>query len=79
MLHPEIMQAIKSALEKAPRNSFVMELHLQVIKYSKYFEAVDGKEFCSTLEISPAYVTEFNKLRKLLPRLESAGLDVSKI
>lgn len=70
---------IKDALEKAPRNGYVGELHLQVIKHSADLQSVTGKEFCEALGIGPSFGTEFAKMKKIAPRLKQAGLDVGKI
>jgi len=70
---------IKAALENAPRNGYVAELHLQVIKYADELQDVSQKEFCEGLGIGPSFGTEFAKMRKIAPRLTAAGLDVDKI
>ena len=73
------MREIKTAIESSPRNSYIAELHLQVIKHSEQLKGVTGREFCEALEIGPAFGTEFSKMRKIAPRLIAAGLDPSKI
>lgn len=70
---------IKTALENAPRNAYVAELHLQILKYSSELKSVSGKEFCEELNISTAYSAEFSKMLKIAPRLIKAGLDSSQI
>lgn len=74
-----VYQEIKRAIDKAPRNAYVAELHLQVIKYAHLFENVSGKEFCAALGLGAAWGTEFTKMKKIAPRLIKAGLDPSKI
>lgn len=59
-------------------NSYIAELHLQVIKHADLLQTVTGKEFCQELGIGPAFGTEFAKMRKIAPRLVSAGLGPSK-
>ncbi|MEJ0028658.1 MAG: hypothetical protein WDN01_21750 [Rhizomicrobium sp.] len=70
---------IKAAIVSAPRNDYVAELHLQVIKYADEFQNVTGKEFCTAMDIGPAFGTEFTKMRKIAPRLIKAGLNPNKI
>lgn len=75
----EALLRIKSAVNNSPRNGYVAELHLQIIKYYDALQDVTGREFCEVLEIGPSFGTEFAKMRKIAPRLIDAGLDVSKI
>jgi hypothetical protein len=70
---------IKAALEDAPRNSYVAELHLQVIKHADELRDVSQQEFCQGLGLRPSFGTEFAKMRKIAPRLMAAGLDVTRI
>jgi hypothetical protein len=70
---------IKDALETAPRNAYVAELHLQIIKHHEDLGEITGKEFCEALGIGPSFGTEFAKMRKITPRLKLAGLDLGKI
>jgi hypothetical protein len=73
------LTAIKDAIDRAPRNGYVAELHLQVIKYADLLHNVSGKEFCEVLGIGPSFGTEFAKMRKIAGRLKAAGLNVDKI
>ena len=75
----QTLKTIRDAIESAPRNAYVAELHLQVLKYSDVLEDVSGKEFCEAVGIGPAYGTEFLKMRKIASRLKDAGLDVARI
>jgi hypothetical protein len=75
----QAMHRIKNAIDGSPRNSYVAELHLQIIKYADELKNVTGKEFCEVVGISPAFGTEFSKMRKISERLRRAGLDPSKI
>jgi hypothetical protein len=75
----EALQNIKHAINNAPRNGYIAELHLQTIKYADLLGTVTGKEFCQELGIGLAFGTEFAKMRKIAPRLIKAGLDPSKI
>ena len=79
MANTDIYKSIKHALDTAPRNAYVAEFHLQVIKYADLFENVSGKEFCSKLELRPAWGTEFTKMKKISARLKNAGLNPEKI
>lgn len=75
----QVILQIKEAIEEAPRNAYVAELHLQVIKHSEVLQNVTGKEFCEALGIGPSFGTEFAKMKKIAPRLKNAGLDVTRI
>ena len=75
----EALKNIKRAINSAPRNSYIAEFHVQVIKYAPILHDITAKEFCAALEISPAFGTEFSKMRKIANRLINAGLDVTKI
>lgn len=75
----EIFSHIRTAIDKAPRNAYVAELHLQCIKYIDQLDGVSGREFCEGVGLKPAWGTEFVKMRKIAPRLKAAGLDVKLI
>ena len=70
----DVFREMKVAIEKAPRNGYVAEMHLQVIKYAALLENVSGKEFCEKLDLKPAWGTEFTKMKKIAKRLRQAGL-----
>jgi hypothetical protein len=75
----EAIKRIKESIDTAPRNAYVAELHLQIIKHSEILKTVSGKDFCEELKIPPAYSTEFSKMLKIVSRLKNAGLDLNKI
>jgi len=75
----DTLRKIGKALEASPRNGYVAELHVQVIKYAEALEGITGKEFCEALGIGESFGTEFAKMRKIAPRLKAAGLDVNQI
>jgi len=75
----DVFKAMKEAIEKAPRNGYVAELHLQVIKHAELLENVSGKEFCEKLDLKPAWGTEFTKMKKIASRLRQAGLQPQMI
>lgn len=75
----DVFTSIKKAIESSPRNGYVAELHLQVIKYADLLRSVSGKEFCEKLDLKPAWGTEFSKMKKISERLRRAGLDPAKI
>ena len=75
----QAIKNIKNAITSSPRNDYVAELHLQIIKYADVLQNVTGKEFCAGLGIGPSFGTEFSKMRKIAPRLLKAGLDPTKI
>ena len=79
MTNIEAMANIRTAIDNAPRNCYIAELHLQVIKYAQLLQNVSGKEFCEHVKLSPAFGTEFAKMKKISSRLVSAGLNVEKI
>jgi hypothetical protein len=74
-----LFSRMKRAIESAPRNGYVAELHLQVIKYADQLENVTGKEFCEKLDLGAAWGTEFAKMKKIAPRLRDAGLQPERI
>lgn len=74
-----IFDHIKSEIEKAPRNSYVAELHLQVIKFHEELADLNGREFCEKMGLAPAWGTEFTKMKKIASRLVNAGLDLKRI
>lgn len=75
----DVFILIKEAIESSPRNGYVAELHLQVIKYADLLRNVSGREFCEKLDLKPAWGTEFTKMKKIADRLRQAGLDPAKI
>ena len=74
-----VIGRIREAIENAPRNEYVAELHLQIIKHSDDLQDVTGKEFCNALGIGTSFGTEFSKMKKIANRLKQAGLRVSAI
>jgi hypothetical protein len=79
MAEEEVFENIKQAMEKAPRNGYVAELHLQVIKYADVLDEVSGKDFCAKLDLGSSWGTEFTKMKKIASRLRDAGLNPEKI
>jgi len=79
MPNTNVFKEIKHAIDAAPRNGYVAELHLQVIKYANILDDISGKEFCSELDLGKAWGTEFTKMKKIASRLRQAGLDPEKI
>lgn len=75
----KLFGAIRTAIDTAPRNAYVAELHLQCLKYAKQLEFVSGREFCEGVGLKPAWGTEFVKMKKIVDRLIAAGLDTDKI
>ena len=75
----EIFESIKTALDQAPRNKYISELHLQMIKYADALGNITAKEFCESLGLRPSFGTEFSKMRNLTERLKAAGLKVELI
>jgi hypothetical protein len=74
-----IFKNIKTALNNAPKNGYMAEFHLQIIKYSDALDKVKGKDFCEELGIGKSFGTEFSKMKKIAKRLKDAGLDTEKI
>lgn len=75
----QIFKAIQLALTDAPRNQYMAELHLQMIKYADELKDITSKEFCEEVGLKASYGTEFSKMRNLTSRLKKAGLDVEKL
>ena len=69
-----IFAAIKQALEKAPRNQYTTDMHLQMLKYADELSSITAKEFCEGVGLKPSFGTEFSKMRNLTQRLKAAGL-----
>jgi hypothetical protein len=79
MTQTSIFNEIKRAIESAPRNAYVAEIHLQVLKHAHMLENVSGKDFCAGLDLKPAWGTEFSKMKKIAARLRAAGMDPARI
>lgn len=79
MTATEALESIKSAIEASPRNGYVAELHVQVLKYAHLLDSLSGREFCEGLGIGESFGTEFLKMRKIAGRLVDAGLDPNRI
>jgi len=79
MIHVSIFNAMKKAIESAPRNAYVAEFHLQVLKNAHMLENVSGRDFCIGLDLKPAWGTEFSKMKKIAGRLRAAGMDPDRI
>jgi hypothetical protein len=75
----QAIRNIKAAINGSPRNSYIAELHLQIIKYAEFLQGVTGKEFCEGIGVGPSFGTEFAKMRKIAPRLRRAGMDPARI
>lgn len=75
----DVFSDIKNALERAPRNGYVAELHLQVIKHAELLQNVSGKEFCEKLDLKTSWGAEFAKMKKIAGRLRQAGLQPEMI
>ena len=75
----QIFSLIRNAINAAPRNAYVAELHLQCLKYMDALDGVSGREFCEGVGLKPAWGTEFVKMRKIAPRLKEAGMNVELI
>ena len=75
----QTFKAIQLALTDAPRNQYMAELHLQMIKYADELKDITSKEFCEAVGLKASYGTEFSKMRNLTTRLKKAGLDVDKL
>ena len=74
-----VFDRIKRAIDGAPRNAYVAELHVQVIKYADLLDDVSGKEFCEKVGLKPSWGTEFVKMRKIAGRLREAGLQPERL
>ncbi len=74
-----IFDNIKQALVQAPRNQYVAELHLQMIKYADELKTITAKEFCEGVGLRSSFGTEFSKMRNLTARLKAAGLHTEQL
>lgn len=79
MRETEIYNNIRQALDSAPRNHYISELHLQMIKYADQLQTVTAREFCEGVGLRLSLGTEFSKMRNLTQRLRAAGLDTDKL
>jgi hypothetical protein len=79
MSESQIYLAIKEALNRAPRNQYTAELHLQMIKYADELSTITAKEFCEGVGLRESLGTEFSKMRNLTQRLKAAGLNTDKL
>ena len=79
MANHQVFAQIRQAIDAAPRNASMAELHLQIIKHADSLQSVTGKAFCAALGIGPSFGTEFAKMKKIAPRLKNAGLDVTRL
>jgi len=77
MNEQEIYKRIKIALQKAPRNQYTAEMHLQMIKYADELKNITAKEFSEGVGLKSSFGTEFSKMRNLTARLKLAGLNVT--
>lgn len=75
----DVFGRIKQAIDAAPRNGYVAEFHVQVLKYAELLGDMSGREFCERLGLGPAWGTEYMKMRKIADRLRKAGLDPDKL
>jgi hypothetical protein len=75
----QAIERIKRAIEGAPRNDYIAEFHIQVIKYAEMLENATGREFCEAMDLNPSFGTEFAKMRKIAGRLRKAGMDPAKL
>ncbi|WP_332640576.1 HTH-like domain-containing protein [Brevundimonas sp.] len=79
MSYESTFSEMKRAIDAAPRNAYVAEIHVQVLKHAHMLEQTSGKDFCAALGLTPSFGSEFLKMKKIAPRLRAAGLNPSKI
>eukprot|EP01029_Cantina_marsupialis_P006090 TRINITY_DN16628_c0_g1_i1.p1 TRINITY_DN16628_c0_g1~~TRINITY_DN16628_c0_g1_i1.p1 ORF type:complete len:217 (-),score=13.00 TRINITY_DN16628_c0_g1_i1:359-1009(-) len=77
--HAAIFKSIKCALDQVSKGERTNEIHLQMLKYADQLDDVTAREFCEQAGLTESYQTEFSKMRKMLERLKTAGLDVTRI
>ena len=75
----KIYSAIKEARLLAKQGEKTSELHLQLLKYSNALKHVDRKAICEELGIGESYTAEIGKMRNIVDRLLTAGLELDKI
>ena len=78
-MRSQIFNEIKQAIEQSEGGGRTAEMHLQMIKYASALSEVTGREFCEGVGLNPSFGTEFLKMKRLLPRLVAANLDVDLI
>lgn len=79
MTEQAIFDAIKKALDEAPRNQYTAEMHLQMLKYADQLKTITAKEFCEGVGLKSSFGTEFSKMRNLTTRLKAAGLHTEQL
>lgn len=79
MITPHELNLIKDAITNAPVNWKTAELHLQFIKYAKKLDKISSKDFCKLIGAKQSFHVEVNKMKKIVDRLISAGLNIDKI
>nr|WP_187524453.1 hypothetical protein [Escherichia coli] len=52
MNEDEINRHIRQELSSAPRNQYIVELHLQMIKYADELEHITAKAFCEGIGLN---------------------------
>ncbi len=64
MSENEIYRRITLALDKAPRNQFTVELHLQMLKHADELKHITEREFCEGVGFRPGFGTKSRNLVK---------------
>lgn len=73
------LAAVRAAIDASPRNDFSAEVVVQAIKHHALLSTMTSAEACAALGLPPGYAPELAKARKLVTRLVTAGLDVSRL
>lgn len=79
MIKRDIFKLIRQEIDRAPEKRRTAEMHLQMLKYSEIFSEMSGREFCEGVGLGASFATEFSKMKNIFERLQSAGLDASRI
>ena len=79
MTFKQAIERMRTAIDNSPRNDYIAEFHVQVIKYADVLKDATGREFCEAIGVNPSFGTEFLKMRKIASRLRRAGLDPARL
>jgi hypothetical protein len=73
------IKKIKIVIADAPRNDYIAQFHLQIIKHADELKYMTGIRFCEALGLDASFGTEFSKMKKISERLRVAGVNPNAI
>ena len=74
-----IFKRIKQVLAADTPGKEAVKLHLLALKYADALGDISGKEFCKRAGLPEVWGAEYYKMRNLLPQLQAAGLDATRL